>query len=200
MRTSRVLLAAAFAAAAAAVPASARAQGIPRLSVEGAGLYVSPSGTDFSGIDGAFGFEAQARLALGGMLSVGAGFQRSVHDLQGFSDNMRVNGFFAEPRLAISVPGPIRPYILGRATRTIERVDVDNGSGGTDKLETRGWGFAAGAGVMLHFAPTAALNLSAEYGHVSLGDMEQNGSTVSGTKSSGQDLSLRVGVSVGFGH
>ncbi|HET7583857.1 MAG TPA: outer membrane beta-barrel protein [Gemmatimonadaceae bacterium] len=199
MRTTHVLLAAAFVAATAAVPARAHAQGIPHFSIEGAGVYVNPEGTDFEGIDGSFGFEAQARLSLG-MLSLGAGYQRSVHEVQGFSNDMRVNGFFAEPRLNIPLPGPFKPYILGRVTRTSENMDVDDPIIGTGDLETHGWAFGAGAGFMLHLAPMVAINLSAEYNHLSLDDFQLDGSTMDDTNSSGQNLALRAGLSIGLGH
>lgn len=177
--------------AAAAVPAAA--QSVPKFSLEPAAYYATVSGDDFEGIDAGIGFDVQGRVKFTA-LSVGLGYQRSSHGLEGFDEKVNVSGIFVEPRYELPSAASIKPYLttrIGRVTQSLE----GNGS----EAKASGISFGGGVGVMLPLASTVRLSTSASWNSISLGEIEIDGDAIPDSKSSGSSLALRVGMSFSFG-
>lgn len=193
MFSSRILVAAAMLGG--LVATSANAQGIkPSFSIEGGALYASVSGDDFEGTDAGMGFDAQARLAFGGF-SIGAGYQRTSHDIEGLEESASVSSFFVEPRLALPMGmSRVSPYLMGRIGRVSNSLEESG-----IEAEANGWSYGAGAGLNIAAASRVALNVSAFYNGLSFGDYEVDGSEISDSNSSGGSFVLRAGLSVGLG-
>jgi hypothetical protein len=162
--------------------------------LEGGGLYATVDGDDFEGTEAGMGFEAQAKLLFTGGFSIGAGFYRSSHDLEGTSENLVVSGFFAEPRYIFAQQGTLRPFLLGRFGLVKQRLEV-----GADELEGPGTIIGGGAGLGIDLSPTLELVLSAAYHSASFGDFEVNGFEVPDSDLKGSSVVLRLGLSVALG-
>lgn len=191
MKIHRAFMAAALLAAA-AVPAAAQVAS-PKFSLEPAAYYATVSGDDFEGIDAGIGFDVQGRVKLTA-LSLGLGYQRSSHGIEGIEEDAVVSGIFVEPRYEIPSAAAFKPYLtarLGRITQSVE----GNGS----ELKASGFAFGAGAGVTLPLAGNVRLNTSASWNSMSFGEMELDGDQIPDSKTSGSSLALRVGMSFSFG-
>ncbi len=175
-----------------AIPAVADAQGI---GAEAAGIYATLSGDDFQGIDAGFGLDAQLRFNAAPRFSIGAGVQLTSHGNNVVSENTRVTGFFAEPRLTFSMPAsPLTPFLGARVG--LARTSLS--SGGTD-VTSSGWLFGGTGGAMFRAGPMVNVVLAVVFASVSFGDFEVNGTSQPGTETSGTSLALRGGVSIKLG-
>lgn len=191
MKIHRTFMATALFAAA-AVPAAAQVAA-PKFSLEPAAYYATVSGDDFEGIDAGMGFDVQGRLKLTA-LSLGLGYQRSSHSVEGIDPKAVVSGIFVEPRYEIPSTAAFKPYLtarLGRITQSIE--------GEGSELKASGFSFGAGAGVMVPLAGSVRLNTSASWNNMAFGEMELDGNQLPDSQTSGSSLALRVGLSFSFG-
>lgn len=166
------------------------------LSFSGSGLYATLNGTDFSGINGGLGVDAQLRYHPRGGFSVGAGFQYSSHGLEGFSESFGVRAFFAEGRYAfVSASSPsLTPYLgvrFGLAHYGI--------SSGGSTLSANGTAIGPTGGLLVRLSPTAQFDVGLGWFAVSFGDADLDGTTQADTESSGSAMALRAGVVLGFG-
>lgn len=191
MKIHHTLMAAALLGAA-AVPAAAQVAS-PKFSLEPAAYYATVSGEDFEGVDAGTGFDIQGRVKFTA-LSLGLGYQRASHGIEGIDENAVVSGIFVEPRYEIPSAASIKPYLtarLGRITQSVE----GNGS----ELKASGFAFGAGAGVTLPLAASVRLNTSASWNNMSFGEMELDGDQIPDSKTSGSSITLRAGLSLSFG-
>jgi hypothetical protein len=90
------------------------AQTAQPISFQVSGLYNGVFGNVFDGLQDGFGGEAQIRYTPGA-LSLGAGFQYTVHGLDIFTENARFYGGFFEPRYRIHTGSNVlAPYVSAR--------------------------------------------------------------------------------------
>jgi hypothetical protein len=187
----------------ATVPAAA--QSAQRLSGQVSLINVAPSGDAYEGMTSGMGFEAQVRYTPSA-LSVGAGYQRSSHDVdmgpEIGTESASISGLFVEPRYVFSV-GSERwaPYAAARLARltqaadvTIDGIDVEISASGTQ--------LNLGGGVLVALTPRINLDLGLTYGKIDFddGEVTVEGDTfvIDGTGGSGNNLVLRAGVTVGL--
>jgi hypothetical protein len=177
---------------AAAFPAAAQVA-TPKFSFEPAAFYATVSGDDFEGIDAGMGFDVQGRVKFTA-LSLGLGYQRSSHGIEGLDENVVASGIFIEPRYEFPSAAAFKPYLTTRIGRITQSIEGDG-----SELKATGFSFGGGAGVMVPLAGSVRLNTSASWNSVSLGEMELDGDALPDSETSGSSLTLRVGVSFSFG-
>ena len=166
---------------------SAQRRSSPTFSIEAGGVYAGYRGGSFRNTNDGGGFDAQANLGVS-LFSLGAGYVRTTHDVDGTSENAVVSGIFVEPRLALPIAyGNFTPYLMRRATRMERRL----GSGGGE-AESTGTALCGGAGLLVWVAPGVQLNTSAAYD-----GMRLTGGTAGDRRTSGSGLTLRLGLSLG---
>jgi hypothetical protein len=178
--------------AAAAFPAAAQSVG-PKFSLEPAAYYATVSGDDFEGIDAGIGFDVQGRVKFTA-LSLGLGYQRSSHGLEGIDENVNVSGIFVEPRYELGSAASIKPYLTARIGRVTQSIEAEG-----SELKASGMSFGGGLGVMVPLTSSVRLSTSASWNSLSLGEMEVDGDQIPDSKSSGSSVALRVGMSFSFG-
>jgi len=165
---------------------SAQRRSSPTFSIEAGGVYAGYRGGSFRNTNDGGGFDAQANLGVS-LFSLGAGYVRTTHDVDGTSENAVVSGIFVEPRLALPIAyGNFTPYVLGR----VMRVERQLGSGAT-AVESTGTALGGGLGLLVWLAPGVQLNTSAAYY-----GMRLTGEP-SGGRNTGTGVTLRVGLSLG---
>jgi hypothetical protein len=165
-------------------------------SFAGGGVYASLSGSDFDGINGGLGIDAQFRYHARGGVSVGGGVQYTSHGIDGLDPNFGVRAFFADLRYSFenaSSPS-ITPYIGARAALAHYGI-----SQGGNSASANGTAFGPAGGMLIRLAPAAQLDVGIVWYSVHFGNISANGTEQPDTKSSGSALALRAGVSFGFG-
>ena len=178
--------------AAAAVPAAAQSVA-PKFSLEPAAYYATVGGDDFEGIDAGMGFDVQGRVKFTA-LSLGLGYQRSSHGLEGLDEKVNVSGMFIEPRYEIPSAASFKPYLTTRIARVTQSLEADG-----SEAKASGISFGGGVGVMVPLTSSVRLNTAASWNSISLGEIEVDGDAIPDSKSSGSSLALRVGMSFSFG-
>lgn len=169
--------------------------GAAQASLGISGVYADPNGSDFDGTNAGYGFQGQVRFPLGATLSLGLGGQWTSHGLQGISENASLVGGFAEPRFAFSTKSTqLKPYLTGAVFYLHESI-----SSGGNTASANGFFFGGGAGVLISAGHTTSVDLSAFFGPLSFGDVKVNGSTFSGSSTSGTGLEIRAGLLFNFG-
>jgi hypothetical protein len=191
MKIHRTFIAAALLGAA-ALPAAAQVAS-PKFSLEPAAYYATVGGDDFEGIDAGVGFDVQGRVKFTA-LSLGLGYQRSSHGIEGLDENVVASGIFVEPRYELSSAGSVKPYLTARLGRITQSIEGDG-----SELKATGFSFGGGAGVMVPLAGSVHLNTSASWNSVSYGEMELDGDEIPDSKTSGSSIALRVGLAFSFG-
>ncbi|HXI19881.1 MAG TPA: hypothetical protein VNH46_02275 [Gemmatimonadales bacterium] len=157
-------------------------------------MYASLSGSDFDGTDAGFGLDGQVRFPLASSFTLGLGGQFTSHGLQGLSDNLKVLGIFAEPRLMFATPGSLKPYLAARGGYLHESV-----SSGGSSASASGWYAGGGGGLLIAVGPMVSVDLGALFSTASFGDFSVNGTSVANTSTSGTVLSVRGGILVQLG-
>jgi len=157
-------------------------------------VYADPNGSDFDGTNAGYGLQGQVRFPLGSSFSVGFGGQWTSHGLQGLSENLSVVGGFAEPRYTFTTKSAqLKPYLTGAVFYLHESV-----SSGGNSATANGFFFGGGGGVLIPAGATLSVDLSAFFGPLNFGDAKVNGSTFSGSSTSGTGLEIRAGILVGL--
>ena len=197
---SRALAAVVLALVAASAPLAAQ-QTSPasRLSLEGGALYATVEGDDFEDIEPGVGFDLQGRYRFSAF-SLGAGWQRTVHDITDISDEAIVTAFYVEPRYTIPATlSSFTPFLtarIGRVMQSVETVVVGVGEG---ELESSGLLIGGGIGLDYALTAIARVNVSTSFAHVSFGDVELDGDEIPDTEASGSSVILRAGLAFSFG-
>ncbi|HXI19880.1 MAG TPA: hypothetical protein VNH46_02270 [Gemmatimonadales bacterium] len=158
-----------------------------QVSIGAAGLYVAFKGADFTDTDAGFGLDAQVRLPLGRMVSLGLGGQRTSHGLVGGVNSVGVLGLFAEPRVTFTTGGSARPYLMARGAY------VHLSANGFD-AKTNGYSVGGGAGLLVRAGPRVDVDVSVLLGAISLGDYTAAGVSQPGTSAKGGVVVLRGGL------
>lgn len=216
MRThSRLTMAVAVGSTLALLPDTTRAQSAQALSVQVSGLYASLFGDPFEGFKSGTGFEAQLRYTFPSGFSVGAGYQRTTHEidfndpqLNSYDQDVSLSGPFIEPRYTFELPGStsIFPYISGRLSMLQQNVDLsgrfDTGEQFFIDGESSGLTANLGGGILARLAPRVNLDVGVTYGYTNFDDLtlRERGSGVSETSEwgSGQNVVARIGLSIGL--
>ena len=145
-------------------PAAAQAR--QPWSIQGSGLYTAQDLGPPAGTVGGAGVEAQLRRTFA-RWSVGGGIQYSTHSSG--PDDLKLTGFFLEPRLVLDVgSGSIVPYLAARiaylhGSFTAGAVNGEGSSGGT--------AFGAGAGIIYGLTHRVNLDLGGALLRQTLGDI-----------------------------
>lgn len=180
------------------------AQSAHRWSLQASGLYVGVIGDAYEGLSNGAGFEAQVRYNPSAF-SLGLGYQSSIHDLnvQGFK-TVNLSGGFVEPRYVVDIGSDrAAPYFSARLAYLTQEADIVE-QGDTFTLTANGTQINGGGGVLVRLTPRVNLDLGLTFGAINFEDVVVSNSsgqsvTVTGSSGSGQNLVLRLGVSIGLG-
>jgi hypothetical protein len=172
----------------------------PRVSVEGAGMYVTVSGGDFRGVHAGTGFDVQGRVAVS-VLSLGVGYQHTSHDIDVLTNNVVVNGVFLEPRLTLPAAPQVAPYVTGRFALVTQHLKIGISSPlfSADERVSHGITAGVGGGVGLSLSRAVALDAAAIYNRVRFGTVVLDGEPLPDSDTSGSGVMFRLGLGVSFG-
>lgn len=166
-------------------------------SLQASALVNGVFGDVFTGLQDGLGGEAQFRYTPGA-LSVGAGFQFTIHELEGRMENVRLYGGFIEPRHRIYVgSNVVAPYVSVRFS--VLKVGF---SGRDLSLSSTFMQLNGGGGLLVRLASRLNLDLGATYGYNRLGSgtltRESSGTSVPVESSSGSNIVFRLGLAIGL--
>lgn len=174
----------------------AAAQGI-QIDANG-GVYI-PGGDDFDGTDAGFGGEVGVIYNFPSGFGLGVAGRRSTHDLDdptGLIDSsFEIVGFLGVIRYAFPSQSSVTPYVEGRAGLSDVTLEV---SAGGLSAESGATGFEGGAviGLGIPVGTKVAVDLSAMFSYLNLGDFEIGGVSLTGTESTGSVIGFRGGFSI----
>ena len=173
------------------------AQSAQPFSLQASGLVNGVFGDVFTGLQDGIGGEAQFRYTPGA-LSVGAGFQFTIHELEGRMENARLYGGFIEPRYRIHAgSNVVAPYVSARFS--VLKVGFSEGD---LSLSSTFMQLNGGGGLLTRLGSRLNLDLGATYGYNRLGNgtltSESRGTAVPVESSSGSNVVLRLGLAVGL--
>jgi hypothetical protein len=180
----------------------ATAQTAQAISLQVSGLYNGVFGNVFDNLKDGIGGEAQIRYTPGA-LSVGAGFQYTVHGsdrIPGLAPlpNVRLYGGFVEPRYRIHTGSNVSaPYLSGRFS--LLKVGF---SGGDLSTTANFMQLNGGGGLLYRIGPRLNLDVGATFGYNRVGSgtrKSKSGPDVSFGSSSGSNIVLRLGFAFGLG-
>lgn len=185
-------------AVAGVLSADLEAQSAQAISLQVSGLYNGVFGDVFSGLRDGIGAEAQVRYTPGA-LSVGAGFQYTVHGLDARVEDARLYGGFLEPRYRIHTgSNVVAPYLSARFS--LLKVGFTGGdlSYSSTFIQLNG-----GGGLLYRLGPRLNLDLGATFGYNRVGagtlSSKTNGTDVPRPSSSGSNVVVRLGFAMGLG-
>ncbi len=173
------------------------AQSAQPFSLQASGLVNGVFGDVFTGLKDGVGAEAQFRYTPGA-LSVGAGFQFTVHRVKGRSEDARLYGGFIEPRHRIHVgSNVVAPYVSGRFS--LLKVGF---SGGDLSLSSTFMQLNGGGGLLVRIGPRLNLDVGATFGYNRLGHgtltSKFSGTAIPVESSSGSNVVIRLGLAIGL--
>ncbi len=195
MRTSRRWLV--LCVVGATLGSDLEAQSAQPISLQVSGLVNGVLKDVFIGLQTGVGAEAQFRYTPGA-LSVGAGFQFTIHQLQERSDNARFYGVFVEPRYRIHAGSNVAaPYVSTRFAVLKVGFSGEDLSLSSTFLELNG-----GGGLLIRLGPRVNLDVGATLGYNRLG----RGILTSRVRitetpvgpSSGSNLVVHLGLAIGL--
>jgi hypothetical protein len=151
----------------------------------------------FIGLRNGVGAEAQFRYTPGA-LSLGAGFQFTIHELEERTENARFYGGFVEPRYRIHAgSNVVAPYVSARFA--VLKIDF---SGEDLSLSSTLLELNGGGGILVRLGPRINLDLGATLGYNHLGKgtlISQVGDIeVPVASSSGSNLVAHLGLAIGL--
>jgi hypothetical protein len=183
-----------------ALAGSASAQSAQAVSIQGSILYSGLAGDAFPGFRAGAGIEAQLRYTTTVGFSIGAGYQRTTHGIDGASGNATLAGPFVEPRYTFEIKGHdnVYPYASIRLSSLKQTANV----GGINSTAS-GFTTNAGGGLLFRIASRANLDVGATYGITNFSDFvlvdPSTGQRVTGGKTgSGSNFVLRTGLAIGL--
>jgi hypothetical protein len=173
------------------------AQSAQPFSLQASGLINGVFGDVFTGLQDGIGGEGQLRYTPGA-LSVGAGFQFTIHELEGRTENARLYGGFIEPRYRIHAgSNVVAPYVSARVS--VLKVGF---SGGDLSLSSTFIQLNGGGGVLVRLGSRFNLDSGATFGYNRLGNgtltSESSGTAVPVESSSGSNIVIRLGLAIGL--
>jgi hypothetical protein len=173
------------------------AQSAQPYSLQASGLINGVFGDVFTGLQNGIGAEAQFRYTPGA-LSVGAGFQLTVHELEGRMEDARLYGGFVEPRYRIHAgSNVVAPYVSVRFS--VLKVGF---SGGDLSLSSTFIQLNGGGGLLTRLGSRLNLDLGATFGYNHLGNgtlnRKSSGTSIPVESGSGSNLVLRLGLAIGL--
>lgn len=186
---------------------SLAAQSAQRLSIQISALSATVFGDEFEGWGSGIGFEGQLRYTHSAF-SIGGGWQQTDHtldedeiDLSGYDVSLTLSGPFIEPRYVLPTgSSSMAPYVSGRLSLLRESGSIGDGF---DEFTFKATGVTlnAGGGVLIRASDRINIDVGATYGYTSFGEATLEGGGFSETfeSSSGSNVILRVGVSIGVG-
>jgi hypothetical protein len=173
------------------------AQSAQAFSLQASGLVNGVFSGLLAGQQNGVGGEAQLRYTPGA-LSVGAGFQFTIHGLDDRMDNAQLYGGFLEPRYRIHAgSNVVAPYVSGRFS--LLKVGF---TGGDLSLSSTVIQLNAGGGLLTRLGSRLNLDVGATFGYNQLGSgtltSRSSGITVPVESSSGSNLVFRLGLAIGL--
>jgi hypothetical protein len=173
------------------------AQSAQPFSLQASGLFNGVFGNVFTGLQDGIGGEAQFRYTPGA-LSVGAGFQVTVHEVTDRMENVRFYGIFVEPRHRIHVGSNVAaPYVSARVS--LLKIDF---SGGDLSLSSTFVQLNGGGGLLVRLASHVNLDAGATFGYNHLGSgmltSGSSGASVPVESGSGSNVIARLGLAIGL--
>jgi hypothetical protein len=195
---SKIRLLSAALVASALVRGDLAAQSAQPISLQVSGLFNGVFGQVFSGLQDGVGGEAQIRYTPGA-LSIGAGFQYTMHQLQNREEDARLYGGFVEPRYRIHAgSNVVAPYLSARFS--VLKVGF---SGGALSLSSAFIQLNGGGGLLFRLGPRINLDVGGTYGYDRLGSgtlrNQATGSATPIRSGSGSNIVARLGLAVGLG-
>jgi hypothetical protein len=129
---------------------------------------------------------------------VGAGFQFTIHELEGRMENARLYGGFIEPRYRIHVgSNVVAPYVSARLS--LLKVGFSEGD---LSLSSSFMQLNGGGGLLIRLASRLNLDLGASFGYNRLGSgtltSRSSGTAVPVESSSGSNVVIRLGLAIGL--
>ncbi len=175
-----------------------RAQSAQAISLQLSGLYNGLNGDSFDGLNNGIGGEAQIRYTPGA-LSLGVGFQYTIHSLDAYPEDARLYGPFFEPRYRIHTgSNVVAPYVSAR----FAWLPMDF-SGGDLSVTSSFIQLNVGGGLLYRLGPRFNMDLGATFGYNRLGpgrfESERSGPIERFSAESGTNVVIRVGLAVGLG-
>lgn len=184
-------------AAMGALGSDLEAQSAQTFSIQASGTVNWVLDEVFTGLQDGIGAEAQLRYTPGA-LSVGAGFQFTIHEVQDRSEDVRFYGGFVEPRHRIHVgSNVVAPYVSARFS--LLKVGF---SGGDLSLSSTFMQLDGGGGLLTRVSSRLNVDLGASFGYNWLGKgtlvRESSGTSVPVESSSGSSIIIRLGLAIGL--
>ena len=151
----------------------------------------------FIGLQTGVGAEAQFRYTPGA-LSLGAGFQFAIHELEERTENARFYGGFVEPRYRIHAgSNVVAPYVSARFA--VLRIDF---SGEDLSLSSTFLELNGGGGILVRLGPRVNLDVGTTLGYNHLGQgiltSHVGHTAVPVDASSGSNLVIHLGLAIGL--
>ena len=151
----------------------------------------------FVGLQNGVGTEAQFRYTPGA-LSLGAGFEFTIHELKDRTENARFYGGFVEPRYRIHAgSNVVAPYVSARFA--VLKIDF---SGEDLSLSSTFLELNGGGGILVRLGPRVNLDVGATLGYNHLGEgiltSQVRHTAVPVDGSSGSNLVAHLGLAVGL--
>ena len=173
------------------------AQSAQAFSLQASGLVNGVFSGVFAGLQNGAGGEAQLRYTPGA-LSVGAGFQFTIHGLDDRMDNAQLYGGFLEPRYRIHAgSNVVAPYVSARFSAL--KVGF---SGGDLSLSSNFIQLNGGGGLLTRLGSRLNLDVGATFGYNRLGSgtltSRSTGITSPVESSSGSNVVFRLGLAIGL--
>lgn len=173
------------------------AQSAQAFSLQASGLVNGVSSGLLAGLQNGVGGEAQLRYTPGA-LSVGAGFQFTIHGLDDRMDNAQLYGGFLEPRYRIHAgSNVVAPYVSTRFS--LLKVGF---TGGDLSLSSTVIQLNGGGGLLTRLSSRLNLDVGATFGYNRLGSgtltSRSSGITTPVESSSGPNVVFRLGLAVGL--
>jgi hypothetical protein len=166
-------------------------------SIQVSGLVNGVLKDVFLGLQNGMGAEAQFRYTPGA-LSLGAGFEFTIHELEERTENARFYGGFVEPRYRIHAgSNVVAPYVSARLA--VLKIDF---SGEDLSLSSTFLELNGGGGILVRLGPRVNLDVGATLGYNYLGkgvlssDVRHTEVPVNG--SSGSNLVAHLGLALGL--
>lgn len=173
------------------------AQSAQTFSLQASGLVNGLFGNVFTGLKDGMGAEAQLRYTPGAV-SVGAGFQFTIHELEERTEDARLYGGFIEPRYRIHAgSNVVAPYVSARVS--VLKVGF---SGGDLSLSSTFMQVNGGGGLLTRLGSRLNLDFGATFGYNRLGNgiltSRSSGTAVPVESSSGSNVVIRIGLAIGL--